>query len=184
MAEQSPMVLTMKRRWKIVLAALPVVVVAIYVAVLLSATPYWWAYEQVSLGMSREQVEGFVPAPHGDGRINGVEAFLAWQGQVAGQPTSIQLPADAFVHGIEGHPVLKEAKLFKAVRGSHEERTPTGLVHVKDEPANRIIATIWFRPTEAIAVYWDDAGRVAEKAYVQSRRWQGVREWLVNHWPF
>lgn len=169
----------MRRRWSITLASVSALALALGLVLLSQPTRYWVAFTELRLGMDQREVERLLPAGESDEMV-GEEAWIAWEGLQDGEKKTYAGPPSKF----EGHThsVLFHTRLWR-LPPRDDERTVLGRICLTDK-AGRLTWTACMRPTEFLAVAFDENGQVVEKLYTRTRHgspWARAREWLSNH---
>jgi hypothetical protein len=171
----------MKRKWMFVVASL-MAVSAAYLLLLTWSTPYWAAYRDICLGMSKDQATNLIPLSADESEL-GTGVLLVWEGRVEGETHTVRLRT---IGDPESHPVLAKSMFINAQNNNADfkQAEEDGLVQVSDRKTGRVLGMFWIGKNEAIALFFDEAGNVVEKAYVKGRRRAGVMDWLAAKWPF
>jgi hypothetical protein len=157
----------MRKKLAVFAAVLAFVVVACG-WVVVRPGPYWTAYKSVQLGMTPEQIDELVPTPPESEGPLGPETFVIWEGLVEGQRHVIELTPVDFDEDVRPHPTLEKSLLVRN-RGNEELDGDRGRELIRDRQTGRLVAIRWCRAREALIVFFDTEGKVAEKAYCQFR---------------
>jgi hypothetical protein len=109
--------------------------------------------------------------------------LLVWEGLIEGETHTVRLRP---IGDPERHPVLAKSMFINAQNNNADFKQveKAGLVQVTDRKTGRVLGMFWIRQNEAVALFFDEAGNLVEKAYVQARRRDGLIDWLAAKWPF